>query len=159
GTNIQAQKSRERTLSGAELKRIWGALGFDDYSTIVRLLMLTGQRANEIGALRWSEIVGDKIQLSPARTKNNRGHTVPITTAVRTILDNRQRTGDVVFGRTQGFRGWAWGKEKLDERIKVTGGELEHWTHHDLRRTVATQMAEVLNIAPHIIEAVLNHSG
>src|SRR5262249_29345800 len=63
----------------------FGALGFDDYSTIVRLLMLTGQRANEIGALRWSEIVGDKIQLSPARTKNNRGHTVPITTAVRTI--------------------------------------------------------------------------
>jgi integrase len=159
GTNIQAQKSRERVLSDAELKRIWDALGADDYSTIVRLLMLTGQRANEIGALRWSEIAGDIIQLSPARTKNNRGHTIPITAAVRTILDDRHRTGDIVFGRSQGFRGWAWGKERLDERIKATGGELEHWTHHDLRRTMATRMAEVLNVAPHVIEAVLSHSG
>src|SRR5262245_14709951 len=121
--------------------------------------MLTGQRANEIGGLRWSEITGDKIQLPPARTKNNRGHTIPITAAVRSILDDRQRRGDVVFGRRQGFRGWAWGKEILDKRIKATGSELEHWTHHDLRRTMATRTAEVLNVAPHVIEAVLSHSG
>ena len=159
GTNIHAQKSRERVLSDAELKRIWNALGSDDYSTIVRVLMLTGQRANEIGALRWSEIVGDKIQLPPARTKNNRGHTIPITGAVRTILDGRQRNGDIVFGRSQGFHGWAWGKERLDERIKAAGGELEHWTHHDLRRTMATKMAETLAVAPHVIEQVLSHAS
>src|SRR5262249_26385688 len=63
------------------------------------------------------------------------------------------------FGRSQGFRGWAWGKDILDKRINATGSELEHWTHHDLRRTMATRMAEVLNIAPHVIEAVLSHSG
>ena len=33
---------------------------------------------------------------------------------------------------------------------------LEHWTIHDLRRTVATGMAE-LGVQPHIIEALLNH--
>jgi integrase len=33
---------------------------------------------------------------------------------------------------------------------------LEHWTIHDIRRTVATRMAE-LGVQPHIIEAVLNH--
>jgi integrase len=156
GTNIQAQKSRERVLSDDELKQIWYALGSDDYSTIVRLLMLTGQRANEIGALRWSEIVGDKIQLAPARTKNGHTHIVPIPSAVQTILDGRERTGDIVFGRSQGFRGWAWGKERLDERIKAKGVELEHWTHHDLRRTMATRLAEQ-GTAPHIIEAILNH--
>src|SRR5262249_17026980 len=105
------------------------------------------------------EIVGDKIQLPQARTKNNRGHTIPITAAVRNILDDRQRTSDVVFGRSQGFRGWAWAKERLDERLNTIGGELNHWTHHDLRRTMATRMAEALNIAPHVIEAVLSHSG
>jgi hypothetical protein len=115
-------------------------------------------RANEIGALRWSEIVDDTIQLTPLRTKNNRGHIIPITAAIRTILDGCQRTGDVVFGRSQGFRGWAWGKERLDQRIKVAGGELQHWTHHDLRRTMATRLAE-FGTAPHIIEAVLGHAG
>jgi integrase len=38
-------------------------------------------------------------------------------------------------------------------KLQVTG---EAWTPHDIRRTVATNMAE-LGIAPHIIEAVLNH--
>jgi hypothetical protein len=56
---------------------------------------------------------------------------------VQTILDSRERAGDVVFGHSRGFRGWAWGKERLDERIKAMGGELDHWTHHDLRRTMA----------------------
>jgi integrase len=158
GTNIQAEKSRDRILSDLELKRIWDALGSDDYSTIVRLLMLTGLRANEIGALRWSEIVNDAIQLTPLRTKNNCRHAAPITAAVRTILDGCQRTGDVVFGRSQGFHGWAYGKARLDQRIKATGPELAHWTHHDLRRTMATRLAEFGN-APHIIEAVLGHVG
>ncbi|MEA1053920.1 hypothetical protein U5801_29520, partial [Lamprobacter modestohalophilus] len=31
------------------------------------------------------------------------------------------------------------------------------WRLHDIRRSVATHMAEDLRIAPHIIEAVLNH--
>jgi integrase len=160
GTNIQVERSRERVLSDTELRRIWNALGSDDdYSRIVKVLMLTGQRANEIGALRWPEIVGDKIQLPPARTKNNRGHIIPITAAVRAILDDCQRIGDAVFGRSQGFRGWAWGKERLDQRIKTAGGELEHWTHHDLRRSMATRMAELGIAPPHIIEAILNHSG
>src|SRR5262249_43715923 len=51
---------------------------------------------------------------------------------------------------------WARRKERLDLRIKEMGGDLPHWTHHDLRRSAATKMAE-LGIAPHIIEAVLNH--
>jgi hypothetical protein len=34
--------------------------------------------------------------------------------------------------------------------------KLEKWIQHDLRRSVATGTAE-LGIAPHIVEAVLNH--
>ena len=40
----------------------------------------------------------------------------------------------------------------LDERT----GPMKHWVIHDLRRTVATGMADI-GIQPHIIEAVLNH--
>ena len=120
--------------------------------------MLTGQRRAEIGALRWSEIVGDKIVLPGSRTKNGRGHVIPLTAAVRTILEERPRTGEAVFGRSQGFRGWAWSKVALDQRIRDSGAVLAHWTHHDLRRSMATRMAES-GTPPHVIEAILNHVG
>ena len=40
----------------------------------------------------------------------------------------------------------------------VETAEIEHFTIHDLRRTAATEMAE-LQIAPHITEKVLNHTS
>jgi integrase len=158
GTNRQPEKSRSRVLSDEELKAILRACGSDDFSTIIRLLMATGQRANEIGALRWSEVLDDQIVLPPSRVKNNRLHTIPLARQVRAILDGRERNGEFVFGRTQGrpFSGWSLSKSLLDQRISAMGHELEHWTIHDLRRTAATRMAET-GTAPHIVEAVLNH--
>jgi integrase len=93
GTNIQAEKSRERVLSDDELKRIWHALGPDDYATIVRLLMLTGQRANEIGALRWSEIVGDKIQLAPLRGQRARCYVSTVQASDQILEEIERLTG------------------------------------------------------------------
>jgi integrase len=153
GTNRWDEQSRDRVLSDDELKIIWDALGDDDYSVIVKLLMLTGQRLNEIGGLRWAEIVGDKIVLPPARTKNSREHAIPVTDNVRALLNGRQRNGEFVFGRNH----WARCKERLDQRILEMGAKLESWTHHDLRRSAATKMADELGVAPHIIEAILNH--
>jgi integrase len=66
GTNRAPEKSCERILSSAELKIIWDALGSDDYSAIIRLLILTGCRRDEIGSLRWCEVTGDKIVFAAA---------------------------------------------------------------------------------------------
>jgi integrase len=65
-----------------------------------------------------------------------------------------ERVGrDCVFGEGQGgFSGWSRAKKSLDAKLKLK----EEWTLHDLRRTVATRMAD-LGVQPHIIEAVLNH--
>jgi integrase len=63
-------------------------------------------------------------------------------------------TGDFVFAHG-GFRSWSYGKQQLDARL-AAGVQLEPWTVHDLRRSVATGMAEI-GIQPHIVEAVLNH--
>jgi hypothetical protein len=52
------EKSRDRVLSDSELRDIWLAadkLG-GSYGALVKLLILTGQRRNEVGAMRWSEI-------------------------------------------------------------------------------------------------------
>jgi integrase len=51
GTNRPAQPgSRERVLTATELSAIWRACGDDDYGRIVRLLLLTAQRRDEVGS-------------------------------------------------------------------------------------------------------------
>lgn len=57
GTNKSEEVSRERVLKDHELRAIWKHAGDDHCGSIIRLLMLTGQRADEIASLRRSEIV------------------------------------------------------------------------------------------------------
>jgi integrase len=106
-----------------------------------------------------AEIFGDKIVLPGVRTKNSRDHIVPLSEPAQAILAGRPRMGSkFVFGRgaLRGFTGWSATKVLIDARIKSAGAKVAPWTNHDLRRTVATMMAES-GVAPHIVEAVLNH--
>jgi len=161
-TNKREERPRERVLTDAELRLIWNALDDSQYGTIVRLLMLTGQRLNEIAALRWSsEVDFDRgvISLPGERTKNGRPHEIPMSKTVRALLAAQPRSDgrDFVFGEGAGpFSGQSHRKAVLDKEMGRAGKPLPAWTHHDLRRTAATRMAE-LGIQPHIIEAVLNH--
>jgi integrase len=109
------------------------------------------------------------------RTKNNRPHVVPLTDAMLAILDARKAEQKLLATEekpmppfvftttgTTPFSGFSRGKRLLDARIakaqaQAGEGEPPPWRIHDLRRSVATHMAEDLRIAPHIIEAVLNH--
>jgi integrase len=157
-TNRREEKTRDRVLSDAELRTVWEALEDDDYGVVVKLLMLTGQRANEIAGLRWSEVDfrSGLISLPGERTKNGRHHDIAMADTVRSRLRARRKGDgerDLIFGRSDGpFSGWSKAKAALDERT----GPLKHWTIHDLRRSVATGMADI-GIQPHVIEAVLNH--
>jgi integrase len=185
GTAKSEEASRERVLRDHELQVIWNCAGDDHYGSIIKLLMLTGQRADEIASLRRSEItettapekrVTDTIKLPqfciqaidlPAeRTKNKRPHLVPLSQRAAAILAAQQQraTGDgalrgFIFGIGQrGFSGWSRCKERLDERItKELGKPLEHWTPHDMRRTMSTLMNDQLGVLPHVVEAILNH--
>jgi integrase len=68
------------------------------------------------------------------------------------ILARQPKRHAYVFGR--GRAGWtAWDRHKaaLDAKINIPA-----YTLHDIRRSVATGMAE-LGIMPHIIEQLLNH--
>jgi integrase len=144
--------SRERVLTQEELRKLWAALGQGSFSDIVRLLLLTGQRRNEIGRLAWSEIdLGRKLLvLPPARTKNSRQHEVPLSAQALAIFARYPHRWEFVFSE-RGYMNWSDAKARLDRRL-----EIAEWRLHDLRRTCATGMAE-LGVQPHIIEAVLNH--
>lgn len=165
GTNRAVENSaRSRVLNDSEIRKIWNSAGDDDYGTIVKLLMLTGQRRDEIGGLRRSEIDLDKalISLPAERTKNSRPHDIPLSPAALAIVEDWIQRGDdsreYVFGRGKvGYQGWSNSKEILDQRMNEAGKAIPHWTLHDLRRTTSTRMHDELGIAPHIVEAVLNH--
>jgi integrase len=164
-TSKRQERPRDRVLSDDELRMIWSALGDDDYAAIIKLLMLTGQRASEIAGLHWSEIQDDMIVLPAERVKNGRTHLVPLSPEARAVLDAMpHRSRDRIFGQgDQGFSGgWSRFKARLDalicDRQRSSGHDpIKSWVVHDLRRTTATKMAEDLKIPPHVVEAVLNH--
>jgi integrase len=157
-------QSRERVLNAGEIKAIWDACDDGDFGAIAKLLLLTGQRRNEIAGLRWSEIDFNAglIKLPAERVKNKHPHNIPMSGAVIGILaarlEARGNARDLLFGkRDRPFMTWTNGKAALDRRIAKSGKTLAPWALHDLRRTCATRMAENLDIEPHVIEACLNH--
>ena len=145
--------SRDRVLSKDELACLYAGLNDDVFSDIIRLLVLTAQRRNEIGGLKWNEIdFGRGLIVFPAaRVKNNRLHELPMSTQARAILERQPRNGEYVWGR----RWTSWSDSKADLDAKLNG--MSPWRLHDCRRTAATMMADQLGILPHIIEAILNH--
>ena len=94
--------------------------------------------------------------LPAERSKNRRAHAIPLSpTAAATLAGAEHRDGrHHVFGDGTGaFSGFSKAKAALDRRV---GFDVDPWSIHDLRRTVATRMAD-LGVLPHVIEAVLNH--
>jgi len=151
-----SEHSRERVLTDAELARVWkGAGDVPVFGDVVRLLVLTGSRLNEIAQLKWSEIHGDHILLSNGRTKSGVQHVIALTPAARKILDHMPHIGDYAFSLDgqKPVSGWSRGKANIDKACGV-----ESWRIHDLRRTVSTRMNELGLAEPHVIEAILGHT-
>ena len=150
---------RERTLTDDELAAVWRACRDDDHGKVIRLLMLLGSRRAEVGGICWSEIDLQRgvWTLPRERSKNGRAHTLPLMPMALDIITSvpRMVSRDQLFGErgAVGFSAWSRGKRALDERSGVSD-----WTVHDIRRTVATRMAD-LGVQPHIIEAALNHQS
>jgi integrase len=165
GTNKAEEISRDRVLGDEELRLVWSCAGEnDDYGAIIRLLILTGQRREEVGAMRWSELDFAKRlwRIEAERTKNGLPHDVPLSDVTLDLLaaHGRREGRDLVFGSREGpFQGWGNAKNALEGRIRAKLGEksgLKPWRLHDLRRAAATRMNE-LGVLPHVVEAVLNH--
>jgi integrase len=158
GTGQRQEQTRERILSASELRLIWNTLPANRYGAIIKLLLLTGARFNEVAQLRWSEVDFDRnvISLPGDRTKNKRPHELPMSATVRALLEAQPK--DDGRGRVFCKPSQARCKAALDNAItKANGGQpITPWVHHDLRRSAATHMAEI-GVQPHIIEAVLNH--
>lgn len=155
-------RPRDFVLTDAELVAIWNACDDDDFGRILRLLILLGSRRAEIGGMRWSELAdldGPKPiwALPGERAKNGHAHKIILPPAAVDIIHAVPRTHrDHLFGARAGagFTAWDYGRAALDRRLD--GKVKRPWRVHDVRRSVATKMADI-GLEPHHIEATLNH--
>ena len=152
-------KPRERVLEDRELRAIWHACRDDDFGRIIRLLILTGCRREEIGGLRWSEVNRDTgvMTIPGERTKNHRTLELTLPAAALDILPPRRPDRDNVFGKMKPFSAWSFATMVLKSRIiEVQGKSLTPWTLHDLRSSMLTGLGK-LGVQPHIAELCVGH--
>jgi integrase len=165
-----AVKARERWLSDSELGRIWkhAPKTHRCFGPIVRLLIATGQRREEVTSLEWEELnrADREWRLPGNRAKNGEPNMVPLNDLAIAELDkvakgaHWPRKGHV-FPTSSGarFTAYSKGKNKLDKLVAADGGDaLPAWRLHDLRRTLATGFQR-LGVRFEVTEAVLNHVG
>lgn len=161
-------RPRDRWLADDELRLIWNATPecHHCFGPIVRLLITTGQRREEVCGMHWQELDRkERLWALPSqRTKNNEPNRIPLNQLAISELDDLAggekwpRKGRV-FATASGasFTGYHKGKVKLDSVIEEREGEpLPPWRLHDLRRTLATNFQR-LGVRFEVTEAVLNH--
>jgi integrase len=166
------EQARDRVLSDDELRWLWRAcdeVGWP-FGPLVKLLLLTAQRRDEVGGMEWPEIdLVKRVWTIPRhKAKNDRVHEVQLSEAAIEVLRALPHVGDGLVFTTTGetaVSGFSKSKRRLDtamlkaKRLELgtrKGDAILGWTLHDLRRTAATGMART-NIPPHVVDKVLNH--
>jgi integrase len=170
---------RRHVLTNDELVALWHAaetLGYP-FGDVIRLLILTAQRRDEIATATWAWVDFDKATLTvPGEEyKSGNTHLVPLSEPALPILQAVPRFagGKFLFSTTAGLRpisGFSRYKRRLDaamlaelRRAAEQRGEdpalvgLRPWRIHDLRRTAATGMAQC-KVKQHVRARVLGHT-
>jgi integrase len=153
---------RDRVLDNAEIVKFWSACDMvgEPFGQLLKLLLLTGCRLNEVAGIRRAELSEDGLTwtIPGERTKNHRTHVMPLAPLAREILATlKPITGEegLVFttnGRTP-LSGWSKVKRRLDVAMKIPA-----WRFHDLRRSCVTGLI-ALGISPLVVELVVNHAS
>lgn len=142
------ENSRDRTLTDAEIKNVWN--GVADLGNLtrdfVRLLLLTGQRRDEVRRMRWDEVdLKAGLWTIPAsRYKTGRDHVVPLVGPALDILlslqppNTKKPKGYILAGRDKNaFNGAASAMRRLR---KALPGKTD-FRLHDLRRTCRSRLS------------------
>ena len=181
-SNPPGSTPRDRVLADAELADVWrGAEKIRaPLGSFYRLLILTGQRREEVAGMDWTEL--DRATatwtIPASRAKNSTAHIVPLVETVLTELDRLALARQVKAeepepdakrwpkaGPVMSIRGgvslscFSQAKRLLDAetaKVRKEAGALKPWRVHDLRRTLATGLQR-LGVRFEVTEAVLNH--
>lgn len=130
---------RDRLLTNKEVKAIYN-YERQPYSTLIRLLLLTGQRRGQFATFDPSWVVDDVIIFPASAMKTKRQHIIPVTPTVLSLIPQLGKYG-----------GWSKSKKRMDEKTKI-----ENYVLHDFRRFFSTSMAQ-MGAPLHITEQIIDH--
>ncbi|AUX77997.1 integrase/recombinase family protein [Sinorhizobium fredii] len=168
-------RKRARILDDKEISAVWSlAEKNGTFGAIIRLALLTAQRREKIGAMKWDDIAADGVWNIPSEARQKGvGGALQLPEAARKIVAGQNRIGEnpyVFPGRGNGhFQGWSPCKRVFDEKL-LTGlredmaergdypdlAKLEPWVIHDLRRTARSLMSRA-GVRSDIAERVMGH--
>jgi integrase len=168
-------RKRARVLDDEEIRAVWAlAERNGPFGAIIRLALLTAQRREKIGAMKWDDISADGVWLVPSEARQKGvGGALRLPELARKVIAEQHRIGEnpyVFPGRGNGhFQGWSPCKRRFDEKLLAAlrtevadqGGDPEKvkfdpWVIHDLRRTARSLMARA-GVRPDIAERVMGH--
>ncbi|TIP20164.1 site-specific integrase [Mesorhizobium sp.] len=169
-TAIGEKTSRDRVFSDDEIRVFWKATEKLDVvpRSVYRLLLLTGQRLNDVAMASWSEVDLEKkvLTIPAARFKSERDHAVPLTDDAVEIIKAlpRWKRCPWLFSLDGEHPVTIGNKVKLRLDMAMVAAlkeddeeaTLPAWVNHDLRRTVRTRLSE-LDVMDEVAEAVIGH--
>ena len=158
---FDGEQARTRTWSDSELAAIWKAAdALPPHEMVyIRLLLLMGQRRDEIAGMRWDELDLEAAtwRLPVLRAKGKREHIFPLPAVAVRLLKSMERIKDCPFV----FPGRALDRPmsvgyRLQDRIKKASSVTD-FAFHDARRTLRTGL-DALKVPPHVKDECLNHA-
>ncbi len=145
-----SQPSRDRVLTDDEIRRLWRANS--QHASLLRFLLLTGQRIGEAQRARWAHVRGDRWHIPAEHAKNGHAHWVALSPKSLGVLRSQDESRELIFGTATDTGVQAW-LRRWCERERISPG----FRPHDLRRTAATRLNS-LGVLPHVVEKILNHT-
>jgi len=150
-------ESRDRILNDSEIRSLWQGCNlladrYGHFGTGVKILLLTGQRRDQIFRLGWTEVDLQRAEwVTPSeRMKSGHEHFLPLSETVVKLIADLPKQGEFIFatnGETP-FSGFSKAKMALDSLCNLDG-----WRLHDLRRTAAV-LLQRCGVAPFLVEAI-----
>lgn len=153
------ENRRDRILSDDELRRIWKALPLMKQAKgdLIRMMLFTVQRGGEVEKMRYASISNGDWYLSGSETKNRKGTLVPLSTQAQEIISKNNNPNAIfVFSTHVENQTHLHRSSKIKSQLVKLSG-VNDWNFHDLRRTVASKLAEH-GQSQDLIGRILNHT-
>lgn len=169
------EKSRDRALGEVELRQLMTQLSqwrtSEQNVLFIKFLLASGQRIDTCAGAYWSEFdLENAVWYIPpsdgeraTKTNSNNCRRLPLSKYLINILKRQYKYSAVSKYVWPPLRGNDYSRPFNHASINLLirsnkFGGLDHWTPHDLRRTMATRMAEDMEIPPHIPEKICGHA-
>lgn len=157
---LAKENTRDRIYSDEEIQSLWMAFEVqrEPVRSLLKMLLLNGQRLTETREMKWSQINDDVWTLAQTNTKNSLTHLIPLSDLSIEILDSLKSysgKAEYVFLAPRIGKGAIPSLSRVPYRIRDISG-IEDFRFHDLRRTVGTNISR-FNYSRVVAGKILNH--